>query len=161
MVESGSFNVVAQVYLGAALNVVGGVLRVISTIEGVICTGTAGYVVAMIGQVLTAAAQPFLLYAPTTLASIWFGPNERAVATGISSLGKQVREVVYKHHMLDHPVCSMKSFKLALEHLLHFVFLIANPVGLAVVQLASAFIVTSAKKVPLMVIFFSPCNSAA
>jgi len=79
-----------QVYSGASLNVVGAVLRVVSTIEPVICStvfAQAGYMVAMLGQVLTACAQPFLLYAPTTLASVWFGPKERAVATGVSSLG--------------------------------------------------------------------------
>ncbi len=81
-----------QVYAGAILNVAGGVLRVISTIEPVICStvGHSGYTVAMIGQILTACAQPFLLYSPTTLASVWFGPNERAIATGLSSLGKLV-----------------------------------------------------------------------
>ena len=80
-----------QVYAGAIFNVCGGVLRVLSTVEPVICSSvlaSSGYVVAMLGQILTACAQPFLLYAPTTLASVWFGPKERAVATGLSSLGR-------------------------------------------------------------------------
>lgn len=80
-------------YAGALLNLVGAAIRVLSTIEPVICSplsGNAGFGVAMLGQVITAAAQPFLLYAPTTLASIWFGPKERAVATGISSLCKWI-----------------------------------------------------------------------
>lgn len=71
-------------------NLAGGVLRVISTIGPIICSqlfGSAGFTVAMVGQILTACAQPFLLYTPTTLASIWFGPKERAVATGLTSLG--------------------------------------------------------------------------
>ena len=78
-------------YAGAIFNVAGGVIRVFSTIEPIICSsvmGSSGYVVAMLGQILTACAQPFLLYAPTTLASVWFGPKERAVATGITSLGQ-------------------------------------------------------------------------
>lgn len=77
-------------YAGAIFNVCGGLLRVVSTVGPIICSpymGSAGYMVAMLGQILTACAQPFLLYTPTTLASIWFGPKERAVATGLSSLG--------------------------------------------------------------------------
>jgi len=81
--------VCVQVYLGALLNLVGSGVRVMSTIEGVICSPVhkSGFMVAMTGQILTAAAQPFLLYTPTTLANVWFGPKERAVATGLSSLG--------------------------------------------------------------------------
>ena len=45
--------------------------------------------VAMIGQAMSAFAQPFLLYAPTKLASFWFGPKERAICTSIATLGKQ------------------------------------------------------------------------
>ncbi len=78
-------------YAGAIFNVAGGVIRVLSTVEPIICSPVlenSGYVVAMFGQILTACAQPFLLYAPTTLASVWFGPKERAVATGLTSLGK-------------------------------------------------------------------------
>lgn len=50
----------------------------------------SGYVVAMLGQVLTACAQPFLLYAPTKLANLWFGPKERAICTTLASLGNPV-----------------------------------------------------------------------
>ena len=80
-----------QVYAGGIFNAAGALLRVVSTIGPVICSkvwASSGYVVAMLGQVLTACAQPFLLYAPTTLASIWFGDKERALATGLSSLGE-------------------------------------------------------------------------
>ena len=44
--------------------------------------------VALIGQILTACAQPFLLYSPTTLAAVWFGPKERAICTNLASVGK-------------------------------------------------------------------------
>ena len=68
----------------------GGVLRIISTMEPIICSSipSLGFGVVMVGQVLTACGQPFLLYSPTTLASVWFGPKERAVATGLTSLGE-------------------------------------------------------------------------
>lgn len=50
----------------------------------------SGYAVAMGGQILTACAQPFLLYAPTKLASYWFGPKERAFCTMLASLGNPI-----------------------------------------------------------------------
>jgi len=58
----------------------------------------------MLGQILTASAQPFLLYAPTKLANFWFGVKERAFCTMLASLG--------------------------------------NPLGLAVAQLVSPYVVT-------------------
>lgn len=82
-----------QLYLGAAFNLTGSVLRWISTADTVICSPhytRAGFVVAMVGQVLTACAQPFLLYAPTKLASFWFGPKERAFCTMLASLGNPI-----------------------------------------------------------------------
>lgn len=44
----------------------------------------------MLGQVLTACAQPFLLYAPTKLANFWFSPKERAFCTMLASLGNPI-----------------------------------------------------------------------
>jgi len=44
---------------------------------------------AMLGQILTAFAQPFLLYSPTKLAGVWFGPKERATCVNLASLGEQ------------------------------------------------------------------------
>ena len=43
--------------------------------------------VAMIGQILCACAQPFLLYAPAKLANTWFGPKERVLCTNLASIG--------------------------------------------------------------------------
>ena len=89
---------VPQIYAGGIFNAIGGLLRVISTLNPVICSSVfmnAGFVVALLGQTLTACAQPFLLYAPTTLASVWFGPNERAVATGLTSLGKPINQLTF------------------------------------------------------------------
>lgn len=38
------------------------------------------------GQVIMAIGQPFMLSAPAKLASLWFGDNERAIATTLGSL---------------------------------------------------------------------------
>ena len=80
-------------FTGTLLNLVGAILRYISTIHPIICSTQypqAGFGVAMLGQVLTACAQPFFLYAPTKLANTWFKPDERSVCTGIASLSECV-----------------------------------------------------------------------
>lgn len=79
-----------QLYVGASFNLIGSVLRWLSTVPSLLCStqySQSGYVVAMVGQVLTACAQPFLLYAPTKLAALWFGPKERALCTMLASMG--------------------------------------------------------------------------
>ena len=82
-----------QIYLGAGFNFVGSVLRWVSTVHPIVCSSVydkSGFLVAMVGQFLTACAQPFLLYAPTKLAAVWFGPNQRAICTNFASIGKSV-----------------------------------------------------------------------
>jgi FLVCR family MFS transporter 7 len=49
----------------------------------------------MVGQVICAAAQPFVLFAPTKLASLWFGEKERATANMITSMGKFAGQILY------------------------------------------------------------------
>eukprot|EP00731_Ephydatia_muelleri_P020332 Em0013g59a len=76
-------------YFGASCNLAGSIIRWISTIPSILCFRDyhlAGYMVAMLGQTITAFAQPFLLYAPTKLASFWFGPKERAICTSIATI---------------------------------------------------------------------------
>jgi FLVCR family MFS transporter 7 len=110
-----TFGLKVSLYLGAGLNLSGSILRYVSTVHPIVCSSVfskSGFMVAMIGQILTACAQPFMLYAPTKLASFWFGPKERAVCTNFAS--------------------------------------IANPIGLAVAQLASPYIVTSTEHLPRM-----------
>ena len=82
---------IMQIYIGASCNFAGAMLRWLSTAHPIICSTAvpqAGFAVALIGQILTAAGQPFLLYSPTTLAGTWFGPKERAVCTSIASVGE-------------------------------------------------------------------------
>jgi hypothetical protein len=118
-----TFGLRLSLYLGAGLNLLGSVLRYLSTLDPIICS-RSGFLVAMAGQSLTACAQPFLLYSPTKLASFWFGPKERAICTNFAT--------------------------------------IANPIGLAVAQLASPYIVTSTERVPMMLwIYTVPAGVAA
>ena len=71
----------------------GSILRWISTGHYVVCSDIfyqSGFMVALIGQILTACAQPFILYSPTKLAAFWFGPKERAFCTMLASLGNPI-----------------------------------------------------------------------
>jgi FLVCR family MFS transporter 7 len=69
--------------VGAWLNGIGAVVRYFSTFGH-------HYPVVMVGQVICAAAQPFVLFAPTKLASLWFGEKERATANMITSMANPV-----------------------------------------------------------------------
>ncbi len=95
--------------------------------------------VAMIGQLFTACAQPFFLYAPAKLANTWFGPNQRAFCTLLASIGTIV--VVLLSY-----ICCVFS-------VMTFVFFlhIANPVGIAAAQLMSPHIATDTTKIPMLV----------
>jgi len=80
-----------SLYLGATFNFIGSLLRWVSTVHPIVCStvySQSGFLVAMVGQFLTACAQPFLLYAPTKLAGLWFGPKERAICTMFASVGE-------------------------------------------------------------------------
>jgi len=44
----------------------------------------------MLGQVLTACAQPYITYSPTKLASFWFGAKERSLCTNFASIGQMI-----------------------------------------------------------------------
>ena len=72
---------------------IGSILRLLSTWRFIVCSEVfdqSGFMVALIGQILTACAQPFLLYSPTKLAAFWFGPKERAFCTMLASLGNPI-----------------------------------------------------------------------
>ena len=75
-----------QILLGAWLNAVGAVLRMLSGFDFV--SQDTKFIVAMGGQTLAALAQPFLLGSPTKLAALWFGADERAKSNMIASLSE-------------------------------------------------------------------------
>lgn len=116
-----------SLYLGAMFNLSGAVLRYLSTLDPVVCSNVfdkSGFMVAIIGQFLTACAQPFLLYAPTLLAAVWFPPNQRAICTNFAS--------------------------------------VANPIGIAIAQLVSPYVVSSSNRLPtLLWIYAIPAGITA
>ena len=78
-----------QVIIGSVCNLLGAIIRYISTLDFILCSGysKAGFMTAIIGQVITAFAQPFFLYAPAKLANTWFGSKERGLCTDLASVG--------------------------------------------------------------------------
>jgi FLVCR family MFS transporter 7 len=85
-----TFGLAPSVISGAVLNFVGSLLRVLGSMPPVAQNSSlyhySGYILAMFGQILTAAAQPFLLYSPTKFAMFWFGEKERSMANAITSM---------------------------------------------------------------------------
>lgn len=71
------------------MNLFGGSLRVVSTISSLRHNHHhLAYIVAMIGQVCTAVAQPFFLYSPTKFSASWFSEQQRAIGTTFPSMGE-------------------------------------------------------------------------
>ncbi|XP_072026670.1 solute carrier family 49 member A3-like isoform X2 [Amphiura filiformis] len=70
--------------LGAWLNIIGLVIRYISSVHKIIPSDYS-FSVVIVGQSICAIAQPFLLFAPTKLAAQWFPDNHRAIANTIGS----------------------------------------------------------------------------
>ena len=119
------FGLRTAVIIGTVCNLLGGVLRYISTIDPIICSDSkAGFITAIIGQIITAFAQPFFLYAPAKLANTWFGAKERGLCTDLAS--------------------------------------VANPLGVAIAQIISPYIVTDVQKLPVMLwVYIIPAGIGA
>ncbi|XP_003383915.1 PREDICTED: major facilitator superfamily domain-containing protein 7-a-like [Amphimedon queenslandica] len=119
------FGLRTAVIIGTVCNLLGAVLRYLSTIDPIICSDSkAGFITAIIGQVITAFAQPFFLYAPAKLANTWFGAKERGLCTDLAS--------------------------------------VANPLGIAVAQIVSPYIVTDVQKLPTMLwVYIIPAGVGA
>lgn len=74
----------ASLWISAWLNGIGGLLRNISTLS--VIPHEHAYTVLLIGQILAACAQPFVMFTPTKLAALWFPENRRATANMIGSM---------------------------------------------------------------------------
>ncbi|KAK0397283.1 hypothetical protein QR680_002065 [Steinernema hermaphroditum] len=74
--------------LGAWVNLSGNVLRVISSLQFV--PHTAKFPVVLVGQVLAASAQPFIMYLPTKMAALWFPESQRALANTLASMSNPI-----------------------------------------------------------------------
>ncbi|KAE9556411.1 hypothetical protein FO519_000296 [Halicephalobus sp. NKZ332] len=71
-------------YLGAALNLLGNLLRVLGSISSI--PSSDRFLIVLLGQSIAACAQPFIMYLPTKLAAFWFPESQRAVANTIGSM---------------------------------------------------------------------------
>lgn len=73
--------IVKGIGLGAILTAAGGILK-----------GVAGtsFIIVIIGQILLAIGQPFVINAATALTARWFPVRERALATGFATLAQYI-----------------------------------------------------------------------
>uniref|UniRef100_A0A914EFN2 Uncharacterized protein n=1 Tax=Acrobeloides nanus TaxID=290746 RepID=A0A914EFN2_9BILA len=70
--------------LGAWINLVGNILRVIGS--GDFFSSDWRFPICLAGQCIAACAQPFIMYLPTKLAAFWFPDSQRALANTLASM---------------------------------------------------------------------------
>jgi len=73
--------IVIPVYIASITLLVGAWIRQLCNVSFYFVLG---------GQIIMAFGQPFMLSAPAKLAALWFGDNERAIATNIGSLAAPI-----------------------------------------------------------------------
>uniref|UniRef100_A0A671KS73 Major facilitator superfamily domain-containing protein 7-like n=1 Tax=Sinocyclocheilus anshuiensis TaxID=1608454 RepID=A0A671KS73_9TELE len=74
--------------MGSWLNMLGAILRVIGMLSCI--PERAIFPMVMGGQTLCAFAQPFVIFAPTKLAALWFPDHQRATANMMASMANTV-----------------------------------------------------------------------
>ena len=73
-----------SIILGAWLNCAGCVIRIVTAIDGI--SESSRVPVLFVGQTLAALAQPFVLFAPTKLAALWFPEEQRAISNTLATI---------------------------------------------------------------------------
>ena len=161
----------------------GSALRWLSTAHPIVCSrvyNRSGFLVAMLGQVLTASASPFITYSPTKLASFWFGEKERSFCTNFASVGEFLHHIFLLWHAVIIAVYmseetidlsekwqpEISSLRIAgylglafnhqctfmIEYLDSLYFLpLGQMIGFAVSLLVSPYLVTTATELPTLV----------
>ncbi|GAB6022045.1 hypothetical protein CHUAL_006192 [Chamberlinius hualienensis] len=72
------------VLIGALLNGVGSLVRLLGTVP--IITKDVQYPLAIAGQTISSAAQPFVMCLPTKVSDVWFPENQRTISTAIAAM---------------------------------------------------------------------------
>ncbi|KAI0211863.1 Solute carrier family 49 member A3 [Lamellibrachia satsuma] len=75
------------IVLAAWVNIAGAVLRVVSCLH---ISHDHRFALVLTGQAMAACAQPFMLFAPTKVAAVWFKDTWRATANMIASIANPV-----------------------------------------------------------------------
>lgn len=117
--------------MSAWLNGIGNFLRNVSTFGGI--SLELRFWILLAGQTLAAISQPFVMFAPTKLAALWFPDSQRATANMLASMGR----LYYTYMIPDLSFfsfwsCYSKSLRLFfLHHYIIFEFInsVDNVVG--------------------------------
>ncbi|XP_077969792.1 solute carrier family 49 member A3-like [Styela clava] len=79
-----TFGLRGSIVMAAWLNFLGSAIRIVSAIDGI--SDDARIPLVFFGTVLAALAQPFMLFAPTKLAALWFPDDQRATANMLATM---------------------------------------------------------------------------
>ncbi|CEF59750.1 Major facilitator superfamily and Major facilitator superfamily domain, general substrate transporter-containing protein [Strongyloides ratti] len=71
--------------LGGTINMIGNILRLISTAPYITDKSTR-FIIVMIGQSLASISQPFIMFLPTKMSAYWFPENQRAFSNTLASM---------------------------------------------------------------------------
>ncbi|XP_037531406.1 solute carrier family 49 member A3 [Nematolebias whitei] len=83
-----TFGLRITLVLGAWLNMLGALLRFLGTSK--LHGSDLLFLVVMLGQTLSALAQPLIIFTPTKLAALWFPEHQRASANMLASMSNPV-----------------------------------------------------------------------
>lgn len=90
-----------QILMSAWLNGIGNFLRNVSTFDGI--SLELRFWILLAGQTLAAISQPFVMFAPTKLAALWFPDSQRATANMLASMGRHRLSVNKFTQIFLHP----------------------------------------------------------
>ena len=83
-----NFGIRTSINLGAWLNFIGSVVRMLSSIDSAsgspLVPQASKYYVLMVGQAFCALAQPFIMFVTTKFANTWFAEDQRAMASTLA-----------------------------------------------------------------------------
>lgn len=79
-----TFGLRGSIVMAAWLNFLGSLMRIVSALDGI--SDDARLPLVFFGTVLAALAQPFMLFAPTKLAALWFADDQRATANMLATM---------------------------------------------------------------------------
>uniref|UniRef100_A0A0K0EH74 MFS domain-containing protein n=1 Tax=Strongyloides stercoralis TaxID=6248 RepID=A0A0K0EH74_STRER len=75
----------ASAIIGGTINMIGNILRLISTAPYITDKPTR-FVIVMIGQSLASISQPFIMFLPTKMSAYWFPEKQRAFSNTLASM---------------------------------------------------------------------------
>ncbi|XP_033119497.1 solute carrier family 49 member A3-like [Anneissia japonica] len=106
-----TFGLRSGIIIGATTNFLGLGVRYLSTFDFIPTDQHIPFIITFVGQSFCAIGQPFLMFAPTKLAALWFAGDQRAVANMMATmlnplglLGANILSPLIVKHYKDIPL---------------------------------------------------------